>query len=133
LKHPVCNWRLSKRLPWAKGNSSLSRLRHFPTDTLKIDRAFISRIDTDADNRAIVRTIVALAHNFGLKVVAEGVETPEEVDELLAIDCEYAQGYFFSRPVDEDTAMHLLSAGHCGKEPFPRRALKESSLVRSPC
>ncbi|PYX38032.1 MAG: hypothetical protein DMG75_05120 [Acidobacteria bacterium] len=54
LKHPVCNWRLSKRLPWAKGNSSLSRLRHFPTDTLKIDRAFISRIDTDADNRAIV-------------------------------------------------------------------------------
>ena len=100
---------------------------------MKIDRAFISRIDTDADNRAIVRTIVALAHNFGLKVVAEEVETPEEVDELLAIDCEYAQGYFFSRPVDEDTAMHLLSAGHCGKEPFPRRALKESSLVRSPC
>src|SRR3989442_13460787 len=91
-------------------------------NVLKIDRAFISRIDTDADNRAIVRTIVALAHNFGLKVVAEGVETPEEVDELLAIDCEYAQGYFFSRPVDEDTAMHLLSAGHCGKEPFPRRA-----------
>ena len=69
------------------GYSSLSRLRHFPTDTLKIDRAFISRMDTDADNRAIVRTILALAHNLGLTVVAEGTETLEEVNELLALDC----------------------------------------------
>ena len=93
------------------GYSSLSRLRHFPADTLKIDRIFISRMDIDADNRAVVRTIVALAHNLGLTVVAEGTETLEEVNELLAIDCEYAQGYFFSRPVDEQTALHLLRTG----------------------
>jgi PAS domain S-box-containing protein len=95
------------------GYSSLSRLRHFPADTLKIDRAFISRMDIDADNRAVVRTIVALAHNLGLTVVAEGTETLEEVNALLAIDCEYAQGYFFSRPVDEQTALHLLRTGLC--------------------
>jgi PAS domain S-box-containing protein len=95
------------------GYSSLSRLRHFPADTLKIDRAFISRMDIDADNRAVVRTIVALAHNFGLTVVAEGTETLEEVNALLAIDCEYAQGYFFSRPVDEQTASQLLKTGLC--------------------
>ena len=95
------------------GYSSLSRLRHFPADTLKIDRSFISRMDIDADNRAVVRTIVALAHNLGLTVVAEGTETLEEVNELLAIDCEYAQGYFFSRPVDEQTALHLLRTGLC--------------------
>jgi predicted signal transduction protein with EAL and GGDEF domain len=104
------------------GYSSLSRLRHFPVDTLKIDRAFISRMDTDADNRAIVRTIVALAHNLGLKVVAEGTETVEEVNELLALNCEYAQGYFFSRPVDEGTAMHLLVSDRCDKTTSSRAA-----------
>jgi EAL domain-containing protein (putative c-di-GMP-specific phosphodiesterase class I) len=104
------------------GYSSLSRLRHFPADTLKIDRAFISRMDIDADNRAVVRTIVALAHNFGLTVVAEGTETLEEVNALLAIDCEYAQGYFFSRPVDEQTASQLLKTGLCIQVPSSRVA-----------
>ena len=107
------------------GYSSLSRLRHFPTDTLKIDRAFISRMDTDADNRAIVRTILALAHNLGLTVVAEGAETLEEVNELLALDCEYAQGYFFSRPVDEASAAHLLRTGYCSQKPSSRVATAE--------
>ena len=116
------------------GYSSLSRLRHFPTDTLKIDRAFISRMDTDADNRAIVRTILALAHNLGLTVVAEGAETLEEVNELLALDCEYAQGYFFSRPVDEASAVHLLSTGYCSQKPSSRVATAElpSLPIRSP-
>src|SRR5439155_11760430 len=107
------------------GYSSLSRLRHFPTDTLKIDRAFISRMDTDADNRAIVRTILTLAHNLGLTVVAEGTETLEEVNELLALDCEYAQGYFFSRPVDEASAAHLLRTGYCSQKPSSRVATAE--------
>ena len=116
------------------GYSSLSRLRHFPTDTLKIDRAFISRMDTDADNRAIVRTILALAHNLGLAVVAEGTETLEEVNELLALDCEYAQGYFFSRPVDEASAAHLLRTGYCSQKPSSRVATAElpSLPIRSP-
>ena len=107
------------------GYSSLSRLRHFPTDTLKIDRAFISRMDTDADNRAIVRTILALAHNLGLTVVAEGAETLEEVNELLALDCEYAQGYFFSRPVDEASAVHLLRTSYFSQKPSSRVATAE--------
>ena len=107
------------------GYSSLSRLRHFPTDTLKIDRTFISRMDTDADNRAIVRTILALAHNLGLTVVAEGTETLEEVNELLALDCEYAQGYFFSRPVDEAAVVHLLLSGGCSKKTSSRVATAE--------
>ena len=116
------------------GYSSLSRLRHFPIDTLKIDRSFISHIDTDADNRAIVRTIVALAHNFGLKVVAEGTETVEEVNELLAINCEYAQGYFFSRPVDEATATQLLSTIQRGNTITVRTVLKDptAGLIRTP-
>jgi EAL domain-containing protein (putative c-di-GMP-specific phosphodiesterase class I) len=97
------------------GYSSLSRLRHFPADTLKIDRTFISRMDIDADNRAVVCTILALAHNLGLTVVAEGTETLGEVNALLGIDCEYAQGYFFSRPVDGETALHLLRTGLCGE------------------
>jgi len=116
------------------GYSSLSRLRHFPIDTLKIDRSFVSNIDTDADNRAIVRTIVALAHNFGLKVVAEGTETVEEVNELLALNCEYAQGYFFSRPVDEATATQLLSTIQRGNTITVRTVLKDPTavLVKTP-
>jgi EAL domain-containing protein (putative c-di-GMP-specific phosphodiesterase class I) len=102
------------------GYWSLSRLRRFPMDTLKIDRTFVSRMDTDADNRAIVRTIVALAHNLGLMVVAEGTETVEEVNELLAVDCEYAQGHFFSRPVDEATVVHLLMSDRRGKKTSSR-------------
>ena len=105
------------------GYSSLSRLRHFPMDTLKIDRTFVSRMDADTDNRAIVRTIVALAHNLGLAVVAEGTETLDEVNELLALDCEYAQGYFFSRPVDETTAIHLLRSDRCSQQTSSRSAV----------
>src|SRR5437016_4873775 len=95
------------------GYSSLSRLRQFSVNTLKIDRTFVSSMDTDTDNRAIVRTIIALAHSLGLRVVAEGTETLEEVNELLKLDCEYAQGYFFSRPVDEVTATQMLMTVQC--------------------
>jgi EAL domain-containing protein (putative c-di-GMP-specific phosphodiesterase class I) len=93
------------------GYSSLGRLRRFPVDTLKIDRSFISKMDTDADNRSIVRTIVALAHNLDLNLVAEGTETLEEVAELQKLECEYAQGYFFSRPIERDAAERLLVGG----------------------
>jgi EAL domain-containing protein (putative c-di-GMP-specific phosphodiesterase class I) len=104
------------------GYSSLSRLRHFPIDTLKIDRAFVSRMDSDDDNRAIVRTIIALAHNLDLDVVAEGTETLEEVNELLGFACEYAQGYFFSRPVDETAALNLLKSNYPSGKEFRRAA-----------
>ena len=116
---------------FGSGYSSLSRLRRFPADTLKIDRAFISRLDSDADNRAIVHTIIVLAQNFDLKVVAEGTETAEEVDELLAIGCEYAQGYYFSRPVTEEAASQLLSTGHCGKHHVALTELPSPSKVKN--
>jgi PAS domain S-box-containing protein len=90
------------------GYSSLSRLQGFPVDTLKIDRAFISRIDTDLATHEIVRVIVMLAHGLRLKVVAEGVETQAQVDLLKDIGCELAQGYFYSKPVAAETIEQLL-------------------------
>jgi EAL domain-containing protein (putative c-di-GMP-specific phosphodiesterase class I) len=95
------------------GYSSLSRLQRFSVDTLKIDRTFISGMDTNAETREIVRTIIMLAHNLGLKVVAEGAETEEQVNELRALNCEMAQGYFFSRPSDHEAIVELLANGSC--------------------
>jgi EAL domain-containing protein (putative c-di-GMP-specific phosphodiesterase class I) len=91
------------------GYSSLSRLRRIPVDTLKIDRAFISHMDSDLESREIVRAIIMLAHNLGLKVVAEGTETEEHINLLKQLNCEMAQGYFFSRPADEHAILNLLS------------------------
>jgi PAS domain S-box-containing protein len=90
------------------GYSSLSRLQRFPVDTLKIDRAFVSCMDRDHDTHEIVRIIVMLAHNLGLKVVAEGVETQNQLDLVRNIGCEFGQGYFFSKPVDHETIGKLL-------------------------
>jgi EAL domain-containing protein (putative c-di-GMP-specific phosphodiesterase class I) len=67
---------------------------------LKIDRTFISKIDTDSETSEIVRIIIMLAHNLGLTVVAEGAETVEQVSLLKQLKCELAQGYFFARPGD---------------------------------
>ena len=92
------------------GYSSLSRLRRIPVDTLKIDRAFISNMDSDKENREIVRAIIVLAHNLGLKVVAEGTETEEHVNLLKQLNCEMAQGYFFSRPADDHAMLKLLAS-----------------------
>ena len=91
------------------GYSSLSRLQGFPVDTLKIDRAFISRIDTDLATHEIVRVIVMLAHGLRLKVVAEGVETEAQVNLLKDIGCELAQGYLYSKPVAAEAIEQLLS------------------------
>lgn len=91
------------------GYSSLSRLQGFPVDTLKIDRAFISRIDTDLATHEIVRVIVMLAHGLRLKVVAEGVETQAQVDLLKDIGCELAQGYLYSKPAAVETIEQLLT------------------------
>jgi PAS domain S-box-containing protein len=92
------------------GYSSLGRLRRIPVDTLKIDRAFISNMESDPENREIVRAIIVLAHNLGLKVVAEGTETEEHVNLLRQLNCEMAQGYFFSRPADDHAMLKLLAS-----------------------
>jgi EAL domain-containing protein (putative c-di-GMP-specific phosphodiesterase class I) len=90
------------------GYSSLSYLLRFPIDTLKIDRSFVNGIGTGAENASIVKTIVALAHNMGMDVTAEGVETQAQLDHLQSLDCEHAQGYLFSKPVDPEKAFALL-------------------------
>ena len=92
------------------GYSSLSYLHRFPIDTLKVDRSFINRLDVEDGDPVIVQTIVALAHNLGMQVVAEGIETSGQVELLKAMGCQYGQGYFFSRPVDGDSAGALLRA-----------------------
>ena len=86
------------------GYSSLSQLQHLPVQTLKIDRAFVSRIGADEDSLEIIRTIVALAHNLGMDIIAEGVETAQQLAQLKALDCEYAQGYYLGRPSERDSA-----------------------------
>ncbi len=93
------------------GYSSLSYLHRFPIETLKIDRSFITRMGTQGENLEIVRTILTLAHSLGMTVVAEGVETAEQLRQLKDLGCEYAQGYLFSRPVDGDAAAVLIKGG----------------------
>ncbi len=92
------------------GYSSLSYLHRFPINTLKIDRLFVSRLGFDQGNAEIARTIVLLAHNLGMDVIAEGVETPQQLAHLRALGCEYGQGSFFSKPLDASTATELIAA-----------------------
>jgi EAL domain-containing protein (putative c-di-GMP-specific phosphodiesterase class I) len=77
---------------------------------VKIDRSFVGRMSGDQQGADLVRAIVALAHNLGMDVVAEGVETEAQLAQLEAIGCEYAQGFFFSKPVDAVTAEALIDA-----------------------
>jgi diguanylate cyclase (GGDEF)-like protein len=90
------------------GYSSLSYLHRFPLNYLKIDRSFVMRLTTDNDN-AIVRTISTLARNLGMEVIAEGIETEEQYQQLKMLGCEYGQGFLFSRPVDSHSVVHLLA------------------------
>lgn len=89
------------------GYSSLSYLHQLPIDTLKIDRSFVNHVDCDPEKIEMIRTIVSLAWNLGMDVVAEGVETKKQMYQLQALRCDYGQGYYFSRPVDADAAKTL--------------------------
>ncbi|MGB5960574.1 MAG: EAL domain-containing protein [Coleofasciculaceae cyanobacterium] len=91
------------------GYSSLARLHQLPIDTLKIDRSFVRQMGDDSESLEIVRTIITLAHSLEMDVIAEGVETPEESQQLRSLNCEYAQGYFFSKPVAHQAAEALLA------------------------
>ena len=90
------------------GYSSLSYLPRFPINTLKIDRSFVSQMDHCTDSQEIVRTILLLAHNLGIDVTAEGVETAEQNAQLLEMQCELGQGFFFSEPLDATGMTKLL-------------------------
>ncbi len=98
------------------GYSSLGYLYRFPMDLLKIDRSFISRVDVDGEKLELVKTIITLAWNLGMDVVAEGVETIKQLAQLKALKCEYAQGYLFSKPVSGADAEMLIRADHPFKD-----------------
>ncbi|MGD8209894.1 MAG: EAL domain-containing protein, partial [Desulfobacterales bacterium] len=103
------------------GYSSLSYLRNIPLSGLKIDRSFISDIDQDENADKLIASIVSIAHGLGLEVVAEGVEEAYQVDHLIALDCEYLQGYYFSRPVPQREVADLLQ-----KQPMRLRSTHRS-------
>jgi len=90
------------------GYSSLCYLKRFPLDSLKIDRYFVKDIATDADNRAITTGIIAMAHNLNLKIIAEGVETVQQLAFLREQGCDAVQGFLFSPPVPADDVIPLL-------------------------
>ncbi|PSF38438.1 diguanylate cyclase [Aphanothece hegewaldii CCALA 016] len=94
------------------GYSNLSYLHRFPIDTLKVDQSFVRRMHEENDNKyaQIVRTVVMLGHNLGLEVVAEGIETEEQMRSLLALNCEFGQGYFFAKPLPPCEATALLES-----------------------
>jgi diguanylate cyclase (GGDEF)-like protein len=90
------------------GYSSLSYLKHLPIDTLKIDRAFVRDMAVDANDAAIVRAIVGVAKSLGLALVAEGIETAEQLECLRKLDCECGQGFYFSPPVSAESCRAML-------------------------
>ncbi len=92
------------------GYSSLAYLHSLPIDTLKIDRSFISSLDSDIEKMEIIQTIVKLAWNLGLDIVAEGVENKKQLAQLRALKCESGQGYLFARPMDK-AAVEVLMTG----------------------
>ena len=98
------------------GYSSLSYLQRFPIDTLKIDRSFVMQMMENEENLAIVRTIVALAQNLGMDVVAEGVETEDQLMLLRKLECEHGQGYLFSSPIGGKQLDQFISS--CNLDAF---------------
>ena len=90
------------------GYSSLSYLERFPVDVLKVDRSFVGRLGRDAKGRALVCAVIDLARALDLDVVAEGVETAEQAEELARLGCEVAQGYHFASPLDPEEVSEFL-------------------------
>ncbi len=109
------------------GYSSLSYLHRFPVKTLKIDRSFIGRIGQNGENSEIVRTINTLASNLGMEVVAEGVETAEQLSQLKSLRCNFGQGYLFSAPLDAEQARAFIQ----NHQPFIPAAFIEDGLIQT--
>lgn len=91
------------------GYSSLSTLHEFPLDVVKLDRSFIASASLSRERAALVHAVIALAYNLGMAVVAEGVETPEQIASLQAMDCHFAQGYLFGRPLVADRITEMAT------------------------
>jgi EAL domain-containing protein (putative c-di-GMP-specific phosphodiesterase class I) len=93
------------------GYSSLSYLSRLPIDCLKIDRSFVNRVHQPGHDAAIAQAVISLAHSLGLRVIAEGVETPEQLEFLRSHGCEQGQGYLFSAAVPPEAMVSFLAAG----------------------
>jgi diguanylate cyclase (GGDEF)-like protein len=111
------------------GYSSLSYLQRFPVSTLKIDRSFVSRITESAGSAEIIRAIMHLGQTLGMNVVAEGVETEEQGAQLRALGCEFGQGYYFARPMDEEIVEALFLGNLPGTGSQPHMINSSSPLT----
>jgi diguanylate cyclase (GGDEF)-like protein/PAS domain S-box-containing protein len=107
------------------GYSSLAYLHQFPIQALKIDRSFVSHLDTREHMPGFVRTVLNLAHELGLTVIAEGVENQEQVEQLQGLGCEFGQGYYYSRPLGEEGALMVLQTTRAGQNLL---AMREADL-----
>ncbi len=94
------------------GHSSLSYLKKFPIDTLKIDKSFVMDIIDDEEDRVIAQTVISMAHSLGLKTVAEGVETQEHIAMLHDMKCDVLQGYVYSKAISGDDFLEYITKGH---------------------
>lgn len=112
------------------GHSSLSSLHRFALSGLKIDRSFVSQMELP-NSGLITKAILALAHNLGLQVTAEGIETARQADELEEWDCEFGQGYYFSRPVPASTATKYILAQDSGLLEHKERAQAHAANASS--
>ncbi|MDQ3809993.1 MAG: EAL domain-containing protein, partial [Chloroflexota bacterium] len=93
------------------GYSSLAYLKRFPVDALKIDRAFVDGLGHDAQDTAIVRSVITIAKSLDLAVTGEGVETVEQLAQLRALNCDEVQGYYFARPQVGEAVDHMIELG----------------------
>ena len=102
------------------GYSSMTYLKRFPVEALKVDRSFVDGLGRDPEDSAICTAVISLAHALGLRAVAEGVETPEQLAELRTLGCEMAQGYLFGKPEP---------AEHYGTQPTAKRWAEFGTVV----
>jgi EAL domain-containing protein (putative c-di-GMP-specific phosphodiesterase class I) len=109
------------------GYSSLTHLRRFPINTLKIDRSFVSNIASNLDDASIVSAMISMGKNLHVRVVAEGVETQEQLAFLQARECPFGQGYYFSKPMAGQECIPLLRHGFVSKGPMPAALLSGTS------